>query len=114
MRYFILKVRYLFLKVRYFILKVRYLFLKVRYRAHSFPRAAEFRGIWVFAAEFTAEFVFLPRNTAEFDVFHSNNYFFTENDLKVALSQVCFGDFLFDGDGWMMKMMINEWIMKDS
>src|SRR6218665_1933305 len=28
----------------------------------------------------------LPRN---FDVFHSNNYFFTENDLKVALLQVC-------------------------
>ena len=60
-------------------------------RAHSFPRAAEFRaelrnlgffrGIW--AAEFTAEF------TAEFDVFHSDNYFFTENNLKVALLQVC-------------------------
>ena len=53
------------------------------------------RGIWVFAAEFE------PRNlsrginrgirlfAAEFDVFHSNNYFFTENDLKVALLQVC-------------------------
>src|SRR6218665_1813316 len=47
-------------------------------RAHSFPRPAEFFG-------------FLPRNfsreirlfAAEFDVFHSNNYFFTENDLKV-------------------------------
>src|SRR6218665_983651 len=44
-----------------------------------------------------AEFEFLLRNcaaklghgirlfAAEFDVFHSNNYFFTENDLKVAL-----------------------------
>src|SRR6218665_2456347 len=48
-----------------------------------------------------AEFGFLPRNlsrgihrgirlnAAEFDVFHSNNYFFTENDLKVAPLQVC-------------------------
>ena len=67
-------------------------------RAHSFvPRAAEFRAdprIWVFPAEF------LPRNSprnssfcrgnpAGFDVFHSNSYFFTENDLKVALLQVC-------------------------
>ena len=51
----------------------------------------------------TAEFGFEPRNfttefvffrgirlfAPEFDVFHSNNYFFTENDLKVALLQVC-------------------------
>ena len=51
---------------------------------------AEFRGIWVFSA------VFEPRNSrgirlfsTDFDVFHSNNYFFTENDLKVALLQVC-------------------------
>ena|SRR6218665_3193513 len=60
---------------------------RVSSRAHSFPRPAEFG--------------FLPRNlsceifrvirlfAAEFDVFHSNNYFFTENDLKVALLQVC-------------------------
>src|SRR6218665_3760538 len=61
-------------------------------RAHSFrgPRnfepnrgildSAEFnRGIRLFTAEYPAEF----------DVFHSNNYFFTENDLKVALLQVC-------------------------
>ena len=27
--------------------------------------------------------------TAEFDVFHSNNYIFTENYFKVALLQVC-------------------------
>src|SRR6218665_1284461 len=59
-------------------------------RAHSFPR---FRGI----SSRAAEFGILPRNwaaelghgirlfPAEFDVFHSNNYFFTENDLKVAL-----------------------------
>src|SRR6218665_2355048 len=59
-------------------------------RAHSFPRPPEFR------AE-PRNLGFLPRNwaaelghgirlfAAEFDVFHSNNYFFTENDLKVAL-----------------------------
>ena len=71
-------------------------------RAHSFPRAAEFRAeprnLGFFrgfeSAELTAEFDFfsvrgVPRNTAEFDVFRSNNYFFTENDLKVALLQVC-------------------------
>jgi len=60
------------------------------------PQFSAARGIPSRAAEFgflpwnfTAEFVFLPRNAAEFDVFHSNNYFFTENDLKVALLQVC-------------------------
>src|SRR6218665_1915477 len=59
-------------------------------RAHSLPRPAEFR------AE-PRNLGLLPRNwaaelghgirlfAAEFDVFHSNNYFFTENDLKVAL-----------------------------
>ena len=58
-------------------------------RAHSFPRAAEFR------AEprnlgFTADFGRGIRLfAAEFDIFHSNNYFFTENNLKVALLQVC-------------------------
>src|SRR6218665_1022364 len=66
-------------------------------RAHRFSRPAECRGIWVFSAEL--EPWNLPRNSsfccgirlfaAEFDVFHSNNYFFTENDLKVALLQVC-------------------------
>jgi len=62
-------------------------------RAHSFPRAAEFR------AE-PRDFGFLPRDWAAefhcgissfpryFDVFHSNNYFLTEIDLKVALLQV--------------------------
>src|SRR6218665_1213363 len=49
-------------------------------RAHSLPWNNEPRnssfssGIRLFAAEF--------------DVFYSNNYFFTENDLKVALLQV--------------------------
>src|SRR6218665_661005 len=64
------------------------------------------RGLLICRAQFSAargissraaEFGFLPRNwaaelghgirlfAAEFDVFHSNNYFFTENDLKVAL-----------------------------
>ena len=59
-------------------------------RAHSFPCSAVNRGICVFSA------VVDPRNlppnssfSAEFDVFHSNNYFSTENDLKVALLQVC-------------------------
>ena len=56
-------------------------------RAHSFLRTVEFRS---------AEFGFLPRYLAaeffpryscfrgismEFDVFHSNNSFFTDNDL---------------------------------
>jgi len=84
-------------------------------RVHSFPQATEIRGIWVFAADFE------PRDhrgirlfPAEFDVFHSNNYFFIENDLKVALLQVCLWWLLFGGDGWMMKLMINEWIIKDS
>src|SRR6218665_2086515 len=66
-------------------------------RAHSFPRPTKLRAEpqnLGFCAElshgiFTVEFVFFPRNAAEFDVFHSNNYFFTENDLKVALLQVC-------------------------
>src|SRR6218665_3676846 len=59
-------------------------------RAHSFLRTAEFRaeprnlgfyrGIW--AAELGHG---IRLFAAEFDVFHSNNYFFTENDLKVAL-----------------------------
>ena len=62
-------------------------------RAHSFPRPAEFRAdrvIWGFFRGIeprnnTVEFFF----SADLDVFHSNNYFFTENDLKVALLQVC-------------------------
>jgi len=71
-------------------------------RTHSFPPTAEFRaaprdlgyrGIWVlprnWAAEYTAEFVFFEAEFRGFDVFHSNNYLFTENDLKVALLQVC-------------------------
>ena|SRR6218665_2701771 len=66
-------------------------------RAHSFPRPVEFcaepRNLGFFRRfeprNLTAEFVFLPWNSAEFDVFHSNNNFFTENDLKVALLQVC-------------------------
>src|SRR6218665_1115622 len=57
------------------------------------PTVSADRGI----SSRAAEFGFLPRNwaaelghgirlfAAEFDVFHSNNYFFTENDLKVAL-----------------------------
>ena len=52
--------------------------------------------VFRWAAEFRAEPGNLPRNssftaayTAEFDIFHSNNYFFTENDLKVARLQVC-------------------------
>jgi len=65
-------------------------------KAHSFPRAAEFRaeprnlGFYrgIELRNFTTEFAFFPRNAAEFDVFHSSNYFFTENDLKVALLQV--------------------------
>ena len=56
-------------------------------RAHSFPRnPAEF-GFFPRIFE-PRNF---PRNSSfcqEFDVFHSNNYFFTENDLKVALLQV--------------------------
>src|SRR6218665_1510194 len=38
-----------------------------------------------FNVEFNAVFV----KSAEFDVFHSNNYFFTQNDLKLTLLQVC-------------------------
>ena len=64
-------------------------------RAHSFPRPAEFRaeprnlGFYhgIEPQNLTADL--LQRIAAEFDVFHSNNYFFTENDLKVALLQVC-------------------------
>src|SRR6218665_1110909 len=70
--------------------------LALLFRAHSFPWPAEFRAEprnLGFSAEFeprnlTAEFIIFPRNAAEFDVFHSNNYFFTENDLKVAPLQV--------------------------
>src|SRR6218665_3800517 len=40
------------------------------------------RGIWVFTAELGHG---IRLFAAEFDVFHSNNYIFTENDLKVAL-----------------------------
>src|SRR6218665_2265031 len=54
-------------------------------RAHSFPRPRNTAEFMFLPAELTAEFVF-PRS---FDVFHSNNYFFTENDLKVDLLQVC-------------------------
>ena len=59
-------------------------------RAHSFTRPAEFRAEprnLGFPRNLTTEF-FFQRNAAEFDVFHSNNYFFTENYLKVALLQV--------------------------
>src|SRR6218665_2112911 len=65
------------------------------------PTVSAGRGISSRAAEFgffsalrriprilSAEFVFFTRHAAEFDVFHSNNYFFTENYLKVALLQV--------------------------
>ena len=87
-------------------------------RAHSFPRPAEFHAeprnllfprIW--AAEFTVEFVFLPRNSAVFDVFHSNNYFFTENDLKVALLQVCLWWFFFMVmvEWWKWWLMNEQW-----
>jgi len=55
-------------------------------RAHSFPRTRNFAPA---PRNFNAEFVFLPQKSAEFDVFHSNNYFFRENDLKVARVQVC-------------------------
>ena len=65
-------------------------------RANSFPLTAIFRvarGIWFFSGGLiTAEYyrgIRLSAESAEFDVFHSNNYFFTENDLKVALLQVC-------------------------
>ena len=55
-------------------------------RAHSFfrePRNFEpSRGIWVFTAELGHG---IRLFAAEFDVFHSNNYFFTKKDLKVAL-----------------------------
>src|SRR6218665_2395524 len=54
-------------------------------RAHSFPRPRNFEpsgGIWVFTAELGHG---IRLFAAEFDVFHSNNNFFTENDLKVAL-----------------------------
>src|SRR6218665_574260 len=61
-------------------------------RAHSFPRATEFRAeprnFGFCRGIEPRNSSFLPRNAAEFDVFHSNNYFFTENDLKVALVQV--------------------------
>src|SRR6218665_463586 len=40
------------------------------------------RGIWVFTAELGHG---IRLFAAEFDVFHSNNYFFTKKDLKVAL-----------------------------
>ena len=73
-------------------------------RAHSFSAARGisrnlgFRGIW--AAEYMPpnSFFFL---SAEFGVFHSNNYFFTENDLKVALLQVCLW--------WFFLMVMVEW-----
>jgi len=56
----------------------------------SFPRPVECRGIWIFSAEFEPwNFRGIRLFAAEFDVFHSNNYFFAENDLKVALLQVC-------------------------
>ena len=65
-------------------------------RAHRFPRAAELRaeplnlgycrGIEPRNLLRNSSF---SRRGAEFDVFHSNNYFFTENDLKVALLQLC-------------------------
>ena len=60
-------------------------------RAHSFPRNFEPSwGICFFLRNWAAEFYRRIRLfPAEFDVFHSNNYFFTENDLKLALLQVC-------------------------
>ena len=86
-------------------------------RAHSFPRnAAEFG---FFAAEFEPRN--LPRNSsfcrgirpfaAEFDVFHSNNYFFTENDLKVALLQVCLWWFFVWW--WWLNDEIDDFEMKN-
>src|SRR6218665_3667134 len=66
-------------------------------KAHSFPRPAEFRakprnlgfGRGIEPRNFTVEFVLLPWNAAEFDVFLSNNYFFTENDLKNSMLPPC-------------------------
>ena len=59
-------------------------------RAHSFRGAAEKPAVLGFFPRYLNRGI-LPRYfyTAEFDVFHSNNYFFTENDLKVVLLQVC-------------------------
>src|SRR6218665_2181803 len=70
----------------------------VMYRAHSLPPGAEFpaepRNLGLFPRNLSGGIhhgirLFFRGNSAEFDVFHSNNYFFTENDLKVALLQVC-------------------------
>ena len=70
-------------------------------RAHSFPRAAEFRAdprnfaptaeFWVFSAVLSRGIRLFTSEFRGFDAFHSNNYFFTENDFKVhvALLQVC-------------------------
>src|SRR6218665_2471663 len=66
-------------------LKTSYDFIMIS-RAHSFPRPTECRRIWVFFRGIYGGFRLF---SVEFDVFHSNNYFFTENDLKVALLQVC-------------------------
>src|SRR6218665_3525474 len=63
---------------------------RVSSRAHSFPWPAEFRGIWVFAAEFEPRN--FPRNSSfcrGISHFSFEQLFFTENDLKVALLQVC-------------------------
>src|SRR6218665_2314919 len=73
------------------------LILRTRRSVGLGPTVSAARGI----SSRAAEFGFLPRSlnrgiyreirlfTAEFDVFHSNSYFLTENDLKVALLQVC-------------------------
>ena len=81
-------------------------------RAHRF-RGPEFGGVFNRGILIRGILNRGIRPAAEFYVFHSNNYFFTENDLKVALLQVCLWWFCY-GDGWMMKFTINEWIMKDS
>src|SRR6218665_2095981 len=67
-------------------ISVRYLQNTVIIRAHSFRVPRPFRvTLGLYRGILGAEFVF----PVEFDVFHSTNYFFTENDLKVALLQVC-------------------------
>src|SRR6218665_565950 len=60
--------------------------------AHSFRRPAEFRAEprnLGFCRGINRGINRGIRFSAEFDIFHSNNYFSTENDLKIALLQVC-------------------------
>ena len=77
-------------------------------RAHSFPRPAEFRAEprnLDFRGNFTAENRGIWR-------FSFEQLFFSQK--MTSKYKFVYDDFLFDGDGWIMKMMINEWIMKDS